>query len=94
LEELNLALSKETVVAVTKDYQRNEKDTGSTEVQVALLTKKIQSLTQHLSVNKKDFSARRGLLVLVGQRRKLLRYLDRKDHMSYNDIVKKLNLKK
>lgn len=89
-----MALSKETVVAVTKDYQRNEKDTGSTEVQVALLTKKIQSLTQHLSVNKKDFSARRGLLVLVGQRRKLLRYLDRKDHMSYNDIVKKLNLKK
>ena len=89
-----MALSKETVVAVTKDYQRNEKDTGSTEVQVALLTKKIQSLTQHLSVNKKDFSARRGLLVLVGQRRKLLRYLDRKDHMSYNDIMKKLNLKK
>lgn len=89
-----MALSKETVIAVTKDYQRNEKDTGSTEVQVALLTKKIQSLTQHLSVNKKDFSARRGLLVLVGQRRKLLRYLDRKDHMSYNDIVKKLNLKK
>lgn len=89
-----MALSKETVVAVTKEHQRNEKDTGSTEVQIALLTKKIQALTAHLSVNKKDFSARRGLLVLVGQRRKFLRYLDRKDHMSYNDLVKKLNLKK
>jgi len=88
-----MALSKEKVAEVVKDNQRNEKDTGSTEVQVALLTKKIESLTEHLKINKKDFSARRGLLKLVGMRRKLMRYLDKKDHMSFKALSKKLNLK-
>lgn len=94
MEEIILGLSKEALVDAMKDFQRSDKDTGSTEVQVALLTKKISYLTSHLSVNKKDFSARRGLLKMVGQRRRLLNYLNRADHMSYNEIIKKLGLKK
>lgn len=89
-----MALATETVLAVIKDNQRNEKDTGSTEVQIALLTKKVEALTLHLSKNKKDFSARRGLLILVGQRRKLVRYLDKKDHATCNAVVKKLGIKR
>lgn len=94
MEDLILGLSKEDLVIAMKDFQRNEKDTGSTEVQVALLTKKISYLTNHLSTNKKDFSARRGLLKMVGQRRRLLNYLNKADHMSYNEITKKLGLKR
>ncbi len=89
-----MALAKEKVNSIVKEFQRNEKDSGSTEVQVALLSKGIEALTEHLSRNKKDFSARRGLLKMVGQRRRLLTYLNRKDHLSYNEIVKKLGLKK
>ena len=88
-----MALSKEKVAEIAKEYQRNEKDTGSTEVQIALLTKKIEALTLHLSTNKKDFSARRGLLKLVGSRRKLMRYLDKRDNISFKDLSKKLKLK-
>lgn len=89
-----MALTKEIIESVTKEYQRNEKDNGSTEVQVALLTKKIQALTEHLSTNKKDFGARRGLLKMVGQRRRLLRYLNSNDHAGYTEIVKRLGLKR
>lgn len=89
-----MALAKELVESVTKEHQRSEKDTGSTEVQVALLTKKIEYLTEHLGRNKKDFGARRGLLKMVGQRRRLLRYLNNKDHSGYIEIIKKLGLKR
>ena len=88
-----MALTKETVESVTKNFQRNEKDTGSSEVQIALLSKGIEALAAHLATNKKDFSARRGLLKMVGQRRRLLRYLNKKDHMTYLELVKKLGLK-
>ncbi len=88
-----MALTKETVESVTKEFQRNEKDTGSSEVQIALLTKGIVTLNEHLVKNKKDFSARRGLLKMVGQRRRLMRYLSRVDHPNYLEVVKKLGLK-
>ena len=89
-----MALAKERVDSIVKEFQRNDKDTGSTEVQVALLSKGIEALTEHLSRNKKDFSARRGLLKMVGQRRRLLNYLNKKDHPGYLEIIKKLGLKR
>lgn len=89
-----MALSTERIAELIKEYQRNDKDTGSTEVQIALLTKNIEALTKHLATNKKDFSARRGLLQCVGTRRKLMRYLESKDAISFKDLSKKLNLKK
>lgn len=89
-----MALTKERVESIIKEFQRNEKDTGSTEVQIALLTKGVETLTDHLSRNKKDFSTRRGLLKMVGQRRRLLNYLNRKDHLGYTEIIKKLGLKR
>ena len=72
-------LAKETIESIVKEYGRDEKDTGSTEVQVAILTAQINALTDHLRVHKKDHHSRRGLLMLVGKRRNLLDYLARKD---------------
>lgn len=89
-----MSLTKEKVESIVKEFQRNEHDTGSSEVQIALLTKKIAYLTEHLSRNKKDFGARRGLLRMVGQRKRLQAYLSGKDRMSYNELTKKLGLKK
>jgi len=89
-----LALAKEKVDSIIKEFQRNDKDTGSSEVQVALLSKGIEALTEHLSRNKKDFSARRGLLKMVGQRKRLLNYVNGRDHMAYLEIIKKLGLKR
>lgn len=89
-----MALSKETVATIVKTYGKDEKDTGSTEVQIALLSAQIERLTQHLKENKKDQSARRGLLCLVGQRRGLLNYLDRCDHEAYVALLGKLKLRK
>ena len=79
---------------VINDYKKHEKDTGSPEVQIALLTNRIQYLTEHLKLNKKDFSSRRGLLKLVGKRRKLLDYLRKKDSSRYHVIIEKLNIRK
>lgn len=89
-----MPLLKEVVETTIKGFQRNDKDTGSTDVQIALLSKNIEYLTQHLKANPKDFSARRGLLKMVGKRRRLLNYLNKKDHVAYLDITKRLNLKK
>lgn len=77
-----------------KDFKQHEKDTGSTEVQLALLTERINELTEHLKAQPKDFSSRRGLLKLVGKRRRLLDYLKRKDIKRYREIIDKLNLRK
>jgi small subunit ribosomal protein S15 len=77
-----------------KEYQQHEKDTGSTEIQLALLTERINQLTEHLKAQPKDFSSRRGLLKLVGKRRRLLDYLKRKDIKRYREILDKLNLRK
>ena len=79
---------------IINTYRRDEKDTGSSEVQIALLTERINELTEHLKVHKKDNHSRRGLLKMVGKRRNLLNYLSRKDVQRYRDIIEKLGLRK
>jgi small subunit ribosomal protein S15 len=79
---------------VVKLYQRSGKDTGSPEVQIALLTERINSLTEHFKTHVKDFHSRRGLLKLVSQRRKLLDYLKRKDADKYRGLIERLSLRK
>lgn len=79
---------------VVKSYQRSGKDTGSPEVQVALLTERINGLTAHFKTHVKDFHSRRGLLVMVSQRRKLLDYLKRTDADKYRGLIEKLGLRK
>jgi len=81
---------KEIVINFGKD----EKNTGSTEVQVAILTKKINSLTEHFKINKKDHHSKRGLLGMINNRRKLLKYLRNKSEQRYTDLIKKLGLRK
>ena len=75
-------------------FGRDEKDTGSPEVQVALLTERINHLTEHLRVHAKDFHSRRGLLMMVGQRKGLLDYIRNKDVVKYRELIKELNLRK
>ena len=89
-----MALTKEEKQVVIQDFGSQDKDTGSTEVQIALLTRRIEQLTGHFKVNAKDHNSRRGLLKLVGQRRKLLKYLQRTDLEKYREILVKLNLRK
>ena len=87
-------ISKEMKAEIIEKYKRDEKDTGSQEVQIALLTTRINELTEHLKVHKKDNHSRRGLLKMVGKRRNLLNYLAKKDINRYREIVKKLGLRK
>ena len=75
-------------------FWKSEKNTGSTEVQVAILTKKINSLTEHFKKNKKDHHSKRGLLGMINNRRKLLKYLKNKNEQKYTDLIKKLGLRK
>lgn len=89
-----MALTKETKQALIKKYARDEKDTGSCEVQIAILTEEIKELTEHLKVHTHDYHSRRGLLKKVGQRRNMLNYLAKKDVQRYRDIVSKLGLRK
>ena len=79
---------------ITKEFQIHGKDTGSAHVQIALLTARINELTQHLQAHVKDHSSRRGLLKMVGQRRRLLDYLSHTDAKRYQELIKKLNLRK
>ncbi|MCI8833576.1 MAG: 30S ribosomal protein S15 [Clostridia bacterium] len=79
---------------IINTYRRDEKDTGSSEVQIALLTERIKELTEHLKVHKKDNHSRRGLLKMVGKRRNLLNYLEKNDVEKYREIVEKLNLRR
>lgn len=87
-------ISKEKKTAIIKEYARCEGDTGSPEVQIAVLTARIQELTEHLKTNQKDHHSRRGLLKMVGQRRGLLAYLTKVDIERYRAIVEKLGLRK
>ena len=87
-------ISKAEKQSIIKDYARFEGDTGSPEVQIAILTEEILVLTEHLKEHKHDYHSRRGLLKKVGQRRSLLNYLKNKDVTRYRDVVKKLNLRK
>lgn len=77
-----------------KDYQRGEGDTGSPEVQVSILTERIQGLTEHLKAHKHDFASRRGLLMLVSKRTSLLQYLAKKDHDRYKELIGRLGLRR
>lgn len=89
-----MALSKERTAEIVKKFGRDEKDTGSVQVQIALLTEQINDLTAHLKANKKDASGRRGLFVLVGKRRGLLDYLAREDRDAYAKLITDLKIRK
>lgn len=89
-----MPLAKDTKTEVIKTFQRDEKDTGSPEVQIALLTNRINQLTDHLRTHKHDESSRRGLLKLVGRRRKLLAYLHKKDYHTYIKITDELKIRR
>ena len=89
-----MALNKEVKTKIIKDFARDEKDTGSPEVQIAILTNEINALTEHLKNNKQDKASKRGLLIKVGKRRSLLDYLKKTDVKRYRDVVAKLGLRK
>ena len=89
-----MPLTKEKKEMLVKEYQMHDKDTGSPEIQIALLTERINQLTEHLKIKTKDFSSRRGLLKLVGKRRRLLDYLKDTDMDGYRKIVEQLSLRK
>ncbi len=89
-----MALTKEQKAKIVKEFAKNEKDTGSAEVQIAILTQEINELTDHLKVHIHDYHSRRGLLRKVGQRRSMLKYLAKKDIQSYREVIKKLGLRK
>jgi small subunit ribosomal protein S15 len=91
---LELALVKEKKTDIIGDFKQHETDTGSPEVQVALLTSRINQLTEHLKEHKKDHHSRRGLLMMVGQRRRLLNYLSNKDITRYREVVARLGLRR
>jgi small subunit ribosomal protein S15 len=84
----------QTKSEIIDQYKIHEKDTGSSEVQIALLTDRINHLTEHFKIHKKDFHSRRGLLKLVGQRRRLLNYLKQKDLEKYRNLIKSLGLRR
>ena len=87
-------MDKEKKAEIINTYQAREGDTGSTEVQVALLTDRINQLTSHMAEHRHDYHTQRGLLKLVGQRRRLLAYLSREDMERYNKLIKRLGLRK
>ncbi len=87
-------LEKEKVAEIVANFGRKEGDTGSAEVQIAILTEQINRLTEHLKINKKDYSSSRGLMKMVGRRRKLLTYLRNSDVNRYREVVSKLGLRK
>ena len=87
-------MNKDFKQEIINTYKLHDSDTGSPEVQIAILTKRIEHLTEHLKVHKKDFHSRRGLLKMVGHRRGLLNYLQRVDIERYRAIIEKLNLRK
>jgi len=89
-----MSIEKEKTVDLIKSYGSNEKDSGSADVQIAILTERIKNLTEHLKTHKKDFGSRRGLLSMVGQRRNLLQYIKKKNDGRYQDLIKKLGLRR
>ena len=89
-----MVMTMEDKLGVIKEHQQHEGDTGSPEVQIALLTARIDYLTEHFKTHKKDYHSRTGLLKLVGQRRSMLNYLKKKDIQRYRDILVRLNIRK
>jgi small subunit ribosomal protein S15 len=92
-KQIIMLIDKKIKSEVISTFATQKNDTGSPEVQVALLTARIQQITKHLQINTKDFSGRRGLLILIGQRSRLLSYLKRTDGKRYQTLISKLNLK-
>ena len=89
-----MSITNEKKAELIKEYGQKEGDTGSPEVQVAILTTRILNLTEHLKTHKKDFHSRRGLLIMVGQRRRLLDYLQYRNEARYSDLISRLGLRR
>ena len=89
-----MAVTKERKADLVKKFGKDEKDTGSSKVQIAIFTDEINDLTEHLKVHKHDYHSKRGLLMKVGKRRSLLDYLKRTDVVSYRELIKELNIRK
>ncbi len=89
-----MSITAERKQELIKEFATKKDDTGSPEVQVAILSERISNLTEHLKTHKKDFHSRRGLLMMVGQRRRLLDYVKRKQDQRYEDLIKRLNLRR
>ena len=89
-----MAVTKETKAKLVKEFGKNEKDSGATEVQIAVLTAEINDLTEHLKVHTHDYHSKRGLLMKVGKRRSLLAYLKKNDVVSYRNVIEKLGIRK
>lgn len=88
-----MGLKVEKKSEIIREFAKNEKDTGSAVVQIALLTERIRELTEHLSTHKKDFSSQRGLRMMVGQRRRLLKYVKRQDLAAYRELIARLEIR-
>jgi small subunit ribosomal protein S15 len=93
-KEVEMALTKEAKREATKKFGKSEKDTGSPEVQIAMLTERINGLTEHLRTHAKDHYSRRGLLKLVGRRRRFLQYLQKRDVEGYRNLIQELGLRR
>ncbi len=89
-----MTISKEKKQELITDFKRSDDDTGSAEVQIAILTTRVNSLTEHMRANKKDYACRRGLLAMVSRRRRLLDYLKEREPQRYIDILQRLNIRK
>jgi len=89
-----MSIEKNKTIELVKDFGKSDKDSGSADVQVAILTERIKNLTEHLKTHKKDFGSRRGLLSMVGQRRNLLKYIKNKNQDRYLNLIKKLGLRR
>lgn len=93
MSQVTRSIDKETVQALIAEYGKGEGDSGSAEVQVAIMTHRIKNLTEHLKVNKKDNHTRRGLMMLIGKRRRLLKYIKNRDIEEYRALIKKLGIR-
>ena len=89
-----MSIEKDKTIEIIKDFGSSETDSGSADVQIAILTERIKNLTEHLKIHKKDFGSRRGLLSMVGQRRNLLKYIKNKNEDRYLALIKKLGLRR
>ena len=89
-----MSITAERKTEVVREYARHEADTGSPEVQVAILSERIKNLTEHLQTHKKDFHSRRGLLIMVGQRRRLLDYVKSREQSRYETLIQRLGLRR
>ena len=89
-----MSIDKDQTVKIIRDFGSKETDSGSADVQVAILTERIKNLTEHLKTHKKDFGSRRGLLGMVGHRRNLLKYIKNKNENRYTNLIKKLGLRR